>query len=156
MKKRIIKITTLILALIMMVGCLAGCGGTSKQVNNLLTEFEYACNTLDIDAMLNCIDPAVADPVKVGLSLYGLFAQKDQDETLDQIAQLLSGDSKLDGKEFFSSIKIEIKKVSTKGKSTRAETTIQYKLLGQNYKKDASFMCMKNSDKWYISSFYFD
>ena len=153
MKKNIMKLFSLGLAVILMMGCLTGCDGTSTEIKNLLTEFEYACNTLDIDAMLNCIDPSISDKVKFGLSLYGLVMKADDDETLDQIARLLSGNSTLDGQEFFSSIKIELNNVSSEGEITKAETTIQYKLLGQNYKRDAVFSCVKSADKWYISRF---
>ena len=155
MKNRNVRFLALGIALLLAVSCLSGCGGASKEVNNLMTEFEHACNTLDIDAMLNCIDPTVADPVKVGLSLYGMFAQNDNDKTLDQIAGGLSGDPKLNGNEFFSSIKIEVKKTSVKGDNATVETNIQYKLLGQNYNRDASFTCIEKSGKWYIKGFRF-
>jgi len=155
MKKHIVKLISLCLASVLLFGCLSGCSGKKKKIDNLMTEFEYACNTLDVDAMLNCIDPSVSDVARLGLGLYGMFAQKDKDEILDQIAGLLSGDTGLDGNEFFSSVKIEVKKTDVKGEEAETETLLQYKLLGQNFKRDATFYCTKNADKWYISSFYF-
>ena len=155
MKKHIAQLTALCLVMILLVGSLTGCNGSKKDVENLMTEFQYSCNTLDIDAMLNCIDPSVSDPIKLGLGLYGMFAQKDKDQILDEIASALSGNSDMNGNDFFSSIKIDVQKVDVKGKDAQVETVLQYKLLGENFKRDASFSCIQNAGKSYISSFNF-
>ena len=156
MNKNGIKLIAAGAILLLMLSCLFGCDAKSKEVESLLAEFEQACNTLDINAMLDCITPTVADPIKVGVSLYDLFVQQSDDKTLDQIAVVLSGDSKLDGNDFFSSVKIEVRSVKADGENMLAETDLSYTLLGQTYEKDAIFTCTMNSDKWYISGFKFN
>lgn len=155
MKRRSIRLLATGIVILLMISSLSACEGSSKKANKLLTEFEHACNTLDIDAMHNCIVPAVAGPVRASLSLFGFLAQKGTDEVFGQMAGLLSGNSNLNGNEFFSSEEIESKRVKISGKTLQAGASLSYRLIGQTCKKDALFVFKKSNDKWYIAGFKF-
>ncbi|MDR0405307.1 MAG: hypothetical protein LBH54_00790 [Clostridiales bacterium] len=134
---------------------LCGCGSRSAEIENLLSKFETSCNALNIDDMLSCVNPSVSDPIKLGLGVYNMFAQGVSDEVLDKISGALSGDSQLKGNEFFSSVKIDVKKINARSKDAVAEVQISYTLLGQTFQKEARFNCVYVSDQWYIGGFRF-
>ena len=77
MKIKGIVIVMLIAALVL---SLCGCSNDKGEIENLMTEFEYSCNELDIDAMLDCIDPAISDKIKLATGIASMFTNKDSDE----------------------------------------------------------------------------
>lgn len=147
------RFVALIMAFVMCFLTLTACNGKQKnEINSVIAEFEYACNTLDVEAILNTLTPKVADKIKLALGIYGLFSDQDTSEVLESISEALIGDSELDGDDFFSSIKIEIGEITVDDESAVAEAKVQYIIAGEEYKKAAEFKCVYYLDEWYISS----
>ena len=72
---------------------LAGCGNKGKaDCENVVNEFEYACNELDIDAILRCLHPDVADPIRAVLSLANMVSGEETEDVVDMIASELGGE----------------------------------------------------------------
>lgn len=135
------------------------CGGSAKkECQNVLDEFEYACNELDVDAMLRCINPEIADPLRIGLALYTHVTDQDIEDTVDDIgAALISSMSEvnIDAEELFQSMKLETEKIKSKGKNAVAYVKIQFETLGIEVEKYGEFDLRKVEDNWYIESFAF-
>lgn len=142
----IMLITTVVLSL-------CGCSNDKGEIENLMTEFEYSCNELDIDAMLNCINPAISDKIKLATGIAGMFKDKDSDELTEELVGMLTGDNSLNADDFFSSIKIEISDIKTKKETGTANAIVEYSVAGETFKQEATFNYIYNMEKWYISSF---
>ncbi len=153
--RNIVRIATILLSALIFCMCLSGCNKNDEQITNLLAEFEYSCNTLDVDAMLNCISPSTADKIKLVISIYGMISDKNTSEVLDDISASLIGDSSLDGNDFFSSIKIDVKDIKEDGEEAVASAYVEYKINGETYNRIADFKCVYYMEKWYISKFSF-
>ena len=155
MRKVLVSLVSGIL-LVSMLFSLSACGnGSKKEIENLMTEFEYACNTLDFDAVLNCINPKVSDSIKIGVGLVGMFTKTDTDELFEKLADTLSSDD-LGGTDFFSSIKITVNDVSVDGENATVTTLLKYNVSGSQMEREAIFKCIYYTEKWYISSFAID
>lgn len=140
-----VLITTMVLSL-------CGCSNDKGEIENLMTEFEYSCNELDIDAMLNCIDPVISDKVKLATGIASMFTDKDPDEFTEELVGVLTGDNSLNADDFFSSIKIETSEIKTKKETGTADAIVEYSVSGEKFKKEATFNYIYNMEKWYISS----
>ncbi len=154
MRKVFSSIVAMVLVLSMLLS-LTGCGGSSKEIENLMTEFEYACNTLDFDAVLNCINPKVSDKIKIAAGLIGMFTEKDTDDMFESLAEALSSDD-IGGTDFFSSIKIKVEDIKVEDETATVSTTLTYDFNGEEIVREATFNCVYYTEKWYISSFSID
>lgn len=153
--RKTIRIIAIALVVVALVTLLSACSKNKEQISNLLAEFEYSCNTLDVEAILNCINPSTADKIKLALGIYGMIADKSTTEVLDDISESLIGDSSLDGNDFFSSIKIETRDVKVDGDEAIASASVEYKINGETFNRMADFKCIYYMEKWYISKFSF-
>lgn len=154
---RIRKFFICVIAMVMSVVLLCsltGCNKENKEIENLMIEFEYSCNTLDFDAVLNCINPKVSEKVKLAVGIVGIFTEKDTDELFEKLANYLS-DGDIGGTEFFSSIKIDVKEITAKKESAVVLCTISCEAEGQKLVREATFNCIKYAEKWYISKLSF-
>lgn len=152
MKRKII-IVVFILVLTVCLSMITACSGKQKnKIESLIAEFEYACNTSDIEAILNTITPKVSDKIKLAFGIYGMFSDQDTSEVLDSISEAIVGDSELDGKDFLSSIKIDVGDITIDEENAVVKAKVQYVIAGEEYKKDAEFKCVYYLEEWYISS----
>ena len=155
MKKNICRIVAIILALTLVFG-FSGCNKKKTEIENLLVEFEYACNTLDFDAALNCITPRVSDKIKIGANILGILTHQDTDELFDKLGDILVNNSEINGTDFFESVKIDIQEIVEDEEYEdiiSAVTYVTYIVAGEEFVKEAVFSCEYYVEKWYISSF---
>lgn len=153
--KKTVRITVFLLSIVMICMCFSGCSKHDEQITNLLAEFEYSCNTLDVEAMLNCISPSTADKIKFAIGIFGMISDKNTSEVLDDISASLIGDSSLDGNDFFSSIKIDVNDIEVDEDEAVVSAYVEYKINGETYNKIAEFKCVYYMEQWYISKFSF-
>lgn len=154
MRKIFVSVMAIVLSITMMF-LLTGCSGSNKEIENLMTEFEYACNTLDFDAVLNCINPKISDKIKIAAGFVGMFTDTDTDEMFESLADYLSSDD-VGGIDFFYSIKIEVKDISIKNKAAVVSTILTYEFDEEKIVREATFNCIYYTEKWYIYSFTID
>ncbi len=150
MRKSFTSILSLLLVVAMLFS-LTGCGASS-EIKALLQEFESSCNSLDFDAVLDCINPKVSDSIKVALGFVGLFTDKDADDMFNSLAEYLSEDE-IGGADFFSSIDIQVGEIAVDGESATVSATLTYELDGEETVREAEFNCIYYAEKWYISDF---
>lgn len=158
MKKILYRISAFVLSLALMFS-FAGCDKSDTEIENLMTEFEYACNTLDFDAALNCITPKVSDKIKVAVNIFGMFTSQDTDVLFEKLAEVLAGNAEINGTDFFESIQIDIQEIVFDEEYEDVAYVmayITYDLAGEEIMSEATFTCDYYTEKWYISSFTFN
>ena len=84
--KKFKNFVALILIIVLSVSVCA-CGNQNNEIKTLTNNFENACNKLDMNAMLDCIDPDISESVKKLTGLIGMFSDKDTDDLLDSFAK---------------------------------------------------------------------
>ena len=149
-----VKLVAMFLTFIV-VATLCGCSNNKKEIAEVTSNFEIACNKLDIDAMLDCINPAISDKIKLATGIASMFTDKKPKEMTDELVSLLTGDSSLNADDFFSSINLSTEKLKIKSKTAVADTVVKYSIAGEKFEKKAVFEYIKVEDKWYISKFSF-
>lgn len=131
---------------------MCACGNQNNEIKTLTKNFENSCNKLDMNAMLDCIDPDVSGSVKKLTGLIGMFSDKDTDELLDSFAKVLFSELPENSKEFFSSIKIKLDNIEIEEDSASASAEITYEISGEDNKSNANFEYIRIDEKWYISN----
>ena len=153
--KTIKNALALILIIVLSVSfCACGNSGDIKTVTN---NFEKTCNELDVNGMLDCIDPTIASGVKALTGLVGLFTNKDTDELLDSFAKVLFNELPENSQEFFSSINIKIGdiEIDENEENATAQAEISYEISGETYQKEVTLEYICVDGEWYISSLDF-
>ena len=161
MKKAMKKVFALILAVLMFLTVVSCTGKEEKAIKSLLLEFEYACNSLDAEALLDCLEPAFSDRIRFATSLFGV---DDIDEMFDTFVAFLLGSSDgfvheigTSGVDFLESIDIEIQEIviqEDNEESGVVEAVITADILGRRYVRKAEFLVVYYIDHWCISEFY--
>lgn len=138
---------------------LTGCGNKNKEeCNNIINEFEYACNELDVDAMLRCLHPDVADPIKAILSVTNMISGEETEDIVDMIASGLGEqfeENGLDSEEMFNSLDIEITDFEENEGAADVYADISFNLAGEPMERYGVFHMTQVNKQWYISSFEF-
>ena len=152
MKKAKQLISALLAAAIMMTLC--SCTTNASEIEDTLSEFEYACHNLDIHAMLNCIDPDVAEPIKFSISAYSALTGQDSEDVLDELVEAVF-ETDFEPDEFLSHITITDPKIKVQKNKATVTCIINFEIGGDTYHKDTIINMIKTDDKWYISGFEF-
>ncbi len=157
MKNNVSKKMAFVLVVLVLIALVGGCSSADKgDVEALMSEFEYACNTLDIDAMLDCIDPDIADGIRLSIGLAGMFSEVDSADLVEEFANLVMDNGHVDANAFFSSINIEVEDVSVEKDTAVVEAIVEYSVSSEDFKKMATFECVNYMNEWYISYFMFN
>lgn len=144
-----------IVLLFAMIFSLTSCNSSNKEVENLMYEFQYACNTLDFNAVLDCINPKISNKIKIAVGFVEKFTNTDTDVAFESISEYLLNDD-LTETEFFSSIEIGVEDISIDDESAVVYATLTYQLDGEEFVRESTFNCVYYIEKWYISSFVLD
>lgn len=131
---------------------MCACGNQTNEIKTLTNNFENSCNKLDMNEMLDCIDPDISGSVKKLTGLIGMFSDKDTDELLDSFAKVLFSELPENSKEFFSSIKIKLGDIEIEEDNASASAEITYEISGEENKTNANFEYVCIDKKWYISN----
>lgn len=142
-----------IITFLVMVMCIgvSACSSKNNEVETLTNNFENSCNKLDVNAMLDCIDPGVSDKIKKITGFVGLFSDKDTDELIESFASMIFSGLPENSKEFLSSIKLITKDIAIEEETATATATIEYSISGEKYSKEATLEYMNIDGKWYIA-----
>ncbi len=146
--KKICSLALITILIFTMTGC-----GNSNKIKTLMKDFENACNKLDLNAMLECVNPEVAEGIKLAAGLMGMFSDKDSDELLDRLATILLKKAPENTHDFFGSIKIDVGSIEEEGDAAKAEAIVKYNISGEEYENETVFECILIEDEWYISDF---
>lgn len=158
MRKKVLTAISIILLIAVFTCGLTGCG-EKQGIKSLIGKFENACNNTDIDAMLDCINPQIADPIKTGIGIYNSIFNGGDDNSaaLGSIEEQIIGDKSEGGEssDFFESIEIEIGEITVTEDKASVSATLNFTALGKSYSKPVTISCIQEGDVWYISGFSF-
>ncbi len=152
------NIKTNMLALIILVSAVVLCGcGDKGEIKGLIKDFQMSCNELDINGMLECLNPEVEETINSAFGLVGLFTDVSTEEMLDAISEFLVGDGQGGGIEFFQSIKIEADELEVEKNSALVNATVSYEISGEVSEEQVEITCNYTDveEKWYISDWKF-
>lgn len=139
--------------------CLTLCAcGDKGQIKSTISDFEKACHTLDLNEILDCVDPTVAKVIGGGAGLIGSLTGKTSEELLDSIVPTLFGEDF--SSEFLESIDIKVEDVAVNETSATAMCTISYLYDGEERAQDATLKLVKEGTEkdaaWYINGVDFN
>lgn len=122
-----------------------------SEVETAVGEFEYACQTSDVEAMMECMDPEFAQALKSGrLLLNWMSSKKDTDEIIMDtmlIAVMSISDVTVD----ISSMKIEIENINVENDVAAVDVIMNMNCSSGEYRDKVLIRMSKQSDKWYIT-----
>ena len=150
MKKTLCRFLALLLIAGMLL-CLCGCTKEKRQLRELMQEFQSACNALDFDRVLDCLEPKTADAIELASGVLGFFTHADTDALFDALASALSFVN-LGGTESFRSLKIEVKEIVVEDGKAQLKTTFTYEFQKETVTKNVTVECVYEYECWYIAT----
>lgn len=147
LKNICISVMTLVLVLSM-----GACSAGTSEIETLTKNFETACNSLDLNGILDCVTPEISTSVKAVTGFIGMFSDKDSDEILEKVGSVIFKGLPENSREFFSSIKVDIDTVEQGEDKASAAARITYEISGEKHEKDLSLDYSCVDGKWYISN----
>lgn len=122
-----------------------------EEVATAIGEFQYACQTSDVDAMLDCLDPGFSQSLKSGrLLLNWMSTQENADEVIMNsmlIAVMNIADISVD----LSTMEIEVEEIDMKDDMATVNGTLNLESTTGTYHDDITMRMAKSDDKWYIT-----
>lgn len=151
MKRKVTKIAALILVITVVISCFAGCGAKSG-VSSMLSKFEKSCQTLDVEGMMDCINPSIITPVRTVLNLFGVSDLNGAISSIIEVIGLIDfqGNSPED---ILKTFKISPKDYSFNDDKTSCEvsTELSYVLGSERKTATVTIKCILVNDEWYIN-----
>lgn len=150
------RLAALVLGLALVLS-LVGCGGNSdeQEIRSTLKSFASACQQLDLNAILDCMSPDAATPLRGGASLAGTLTGKTPEEILDAAVPFFFG-SDYASSDFLRSLRLKVEDIAVAEDSATALCTLSYTLDGEEKERDMSVQLVKlemdGQTGWYISS----
>lgn len=91
--KKVLAVLTVILVLGFVGSTVAGMvvSPSRGKCKAVITDFQTACNELDVDGILDCLKPSVSNPLKIALGIGSVVTSKSSDEMLEGILDALGG-----------------------------------------------------------------
>ncbi len=120
------------------------------QIKETLTEAQYAIENVDTKALLNIIDPDVADPIRLLLATTGV----NGNEAMAQVMSSLLGDDAFDmAQGALNDVQIEVTDSQILGKNAKLETLWTMNINGNEFFRYVTILMEKINKKWYIVDF---
>lgn len=145
-----------VLLIVIMVFCMMGCSSDKSQIKDTLSEFENSCRNLDVDGMLDCIDPDVSDPIRLGMAVLSNITGTDYESIIACIFSNISesglGDD-FNPQEFLSTIGVSDAKLKINNNTATVTCELSFEVAGEKFERDAAIDMVKKDDKWYIAGF---
>lgn len=122
-----------------------------EEVETAVGEFQYACQTSDVDAMLDCLDPGFAQSLKSGrLLLNWMSTEKNSDEVIMNtmlIAVMNIADISVD----LSTMNIQIEEISLKEDMATVSASLELDSTSGVYRDKITMRMTKDNNTWYIT-----
>lgn len=161
------RIVCLLVLTALLVMSLSGCGTlaelfklqpepqtsayTRDTVEQMVERCNAACNDMDLDGILDCVSPKIADPLRTGLNLVGSLGGKSDEELLNTLLEVLGAERAENSGEICSTLEIEVASVDVDGDTAQAEVHFSYSQNGQKYIGETNVTCISIGGRWYIS-----
>lgn len=147
------KILALCMAFVMTLSLVA-CGNDkgNEEIKMTISEFEYACQSLDTDAMLECMDPEVSQPLRAARLALNWITTTDEDIILEMIITSLFGIQ--DDTVRLDTTEISINSIESKEDTATVACKIKMDKDEGTYEEDANIQLYRDNSTgtWYITS----
>lgn len=140
------KIMALCLVVVLMLG-VSGCGAKS-ECKELIGNLETACNSMDVDGILDCFNPDTVAPIKMVLNTFG-----EGKENLINFVYDMLGISVQEGEsaeETLETIKLEPTEFELSDESGTVNCTLSIEVGDSIVEKELVFEVIKVDEQWYI------
>lgn len=124
---------------------------TRDTVEQLVERCNAACNDMDLEGILDCVSPKIADPLRTGLDLMGKLGGKSDEELLNTLLEVLGAERAENAGEICRTLEIEVDSVEVDRDTAQAEVNFSYSQNGQNYIGQTNVTCVDINGRWYIS-----
>lgn len=160
------KIVAMIMVSIMILSMAACSSGESQKVtpdteeksNNgeaevetVIGEFEYSCQSSDVDAMLACLDEGVKETLYTGRTLLNWMTTVNNTDEIVMNAMLLSllhiSDISVD----LTTMNIDIEEIVVDGGMANAKITMELNGASEVYREKMTMRLASNEDGWFIT-----
>ena len=152
-KKGILWVLLSVLLIVSLSGCKGGgIVGKSAECKSLINKFEKSCNEVDIQAILDCIDPKISDPIKAIVAIGGMVTDNVDEYLGDILEQFGSSISEITGgsggsaKDIVASMKLTPKKYMLDKKDGSVKCKAEFEVNGMKTTKMLKISVVKKND----------
>lgn len=155
MKKIAIRSVCVVLVLSLLLS-FAACGA-SMGVRSTISSFQEACNTMDVEAAIECLDPSISGVLNFGAGLVGMFTGKSNEELFSALSDFLGKSAENFGVDSFKTLDIDVTDVATNEETADAKATLTYKGMdGAERTNNVTFRLKADDEgEWKISGISF-
>ena len=143
----------ILVALALAVSLLTGCGsqsGPEKTIQNFVTAY----NKLDMNAMLDCLEPTQAEAVRSLVNIAGSLTIGVSGQDLLNIMPLFSGMSTYDATGNLVSatpeLEIDVKDTKISGNAATCTVDMRVTIAGETQQQETTISLEKQDGVWYI------
>ena len=117
------------------------------KIEDTISELSYACNNMDADALLDVIDPEVADPLRMWAAVGDVNKNEVMGSIFTAICEL-SGD--VDVEQVLSSITYDVEDVQIEDEYAMVTADCTMTVNGEEFARYVTCYLQNIRDKWYI------
>lgn len=163
MKRKTIHVISTILIFALIITSLSGCGEQSR-VEKLIARFERSYQEIDIDAMLDCIDPRYSKMVRGFYGILGGAMGVDIDSMTDLLYGVIGfsyyamddeARSELNTSlDMFKSTRIKPKRFVFNDDNDECVVTADLSMIvgGEKYYEEVTITCLLYDGEWYLAA----
>lgn len=148
------RLITIIFSTILILCMMTSCGNRGRMLQ-VISDFEDGCNSLDVKAILETIDPRISNKYKVAVTVIEFFSGHSSEELIGTVFNNLPEEFNESSEEILSSIVIDVETIEIDDDTAKVTAVMEYELMGQHLKREVLFRCVYYIDDWYISSIEF-
>ncbi len=152
MKKMMKRVTVVTLTAVMLLTLLTGCGAKGA-VKETISNFESACQALDVRGMLECVNPTISKPILTAMNLLGVDDTSGTLEELVGILGIVEGAGEKT-EEFVQSIEIKPDEFTFNGDKDECSVSAELSY-GEEKTKAITIELILKDEIWYISNLDF-
>ena len=142
------------LAALLVVGAIFGVRALrdaqeKSKIQDVVGELRYACQNMDANALLDIVNPDIADPLKLAAAVTGT----NKNELMEKIfASLSKPVENVDLEEVLRSLNYEIQNIQVSGRYARVTVLCTLTVGDVDLSRPATLDMERIEDQWYIMS----
>lgn len=121
------------------------------EIETTIGEFQYACQTSDVDAALECLDPGFSQALKSGRLLLNWMSTKNNTDEKVMSALVISIMSIADISVDLTTMDITVNDIVSAGEMATINADLKMACSTGEYRDKIKIRMTKDNDKWYIT-----
>lgn len=122
-----------------------------SEIETAVGEFEYACQTSDVNAMLDCLDPGFSQSLKSGRLLLNWMSTENNSDEIIMDTMLIAVMNISDIAVDVSTMDIEINEINVSNDVATVDALITLESSDEPYRDKIVIHMSKENGKWYIN-----